>query len=392
VTVEPANVECVLIADDLTGACDTGAQFVRRGLSCRVQLKLSGSRAPAMTEVVAFNTNSRNDGIVQCRRKIEEVAGRSSHLSANIIFKKVDSTFRGNVGEEIATALRMFKCEAAIVAPAFPAMRRLVRGGILHWTDCSGGGQLDIRCLLAEQGVSPEKLVLMRPAGRNLVDFAADLNRHMRDGKQLFVVDCDSQDDLHFAVAAGLKLPRRLLWVGSAGLGIAVADSVAKSQTHKSVSGVSDAPLMFVIGSTHFATVRQKRMLLAATGAVEVTPSVEAIGAARHALRDKRHLVVSIEQGGFSESSLRRFFASLEGIPVAAIFLTGGDTGTLVCDAIAAHSIDLRDEIATGFPWGILRGGMFHDLPVASKSGSFGDEDVLVRCVEFFALGGKALR
>ena len=390
-TAEKANLECILIADDLTGACDTGVQFVRRGLSCRVQLKVSGFRAPAITEVLAFNTNSRNDGIVQCRRKIEEVAGRSSHLTANIIFKKVDSTLRGNVGEEIATALRMFKCEAAIFAPAFPAMGRFVRRGILHWVDGSGGGELDIRSLLAQQGVSPEKLVLMRPAGRNPMDFADDLDRHMRDGKQLFVLDCDSQDDHRFAVTAGLTLPRRLLWVGSAGLGMATADSMAKSETHKPVFAVTDAPLIFAIGSTHFATVRQKTMLLAATDAVEVTPSTETIGAARQALRDKRHLVVSIEQGSV-ESSLRHFFASLECFPVAAIFLTGGNTGMLVCDAIAAHSIDLRDEIATGFPWGVLGGGMFHGLPVASKSGSFGGENALVRCVEFFAPAGKALR
>jgi uncharacterized protein YgbK (DUF1537 family) len=392
VTGEQANVECILIADDLTGACDTGVQFVRRGLSCRVELKLSEPRAPAMTDVLAFNTNSRSDSIVECRRKIEEVAGRSSHLKANIIFKKVDSMLRGNVGEEIATALSTFQCQAAIIAPAFPAMCRLVRAGILHWVDCSGSGEIDIRCLLSQQGVSPEKLVLMRLAGRNLVNVASDLNLHIVNGKKLFIVDCESQGDLHFAVAAGIKLSHRLLWVGSAGLGIAVADCMAKSQTHKSVSAVTDAPLMFVIGSTHLATLRQKRTLLAATDAVEVTPGPETIGAARNALRDKRHLVVSIEHGRLSESSLRQFFDGLEGIPVAAIFLTGGDTGMLVCNAIGAHSINLRDEIAPGFPWGILCGGMFHGLPVASKSGSFGDEDVLVRCVEFFAPEGKALR
>lgn len=380
-----ANVECLLIADDLTGACDTAVQFVRRGLSCRVELKLSGHRAPAMSEVIAFNTNSRNDDVVQCRRKIEEAAGRCSHLKANIVFKKVDSTLRGNVGEEIATALRMFKCVAAIVAPAFPAMHRLVHDGILRWVDCSGGGQLDIRRLLAEQGLPREKLALMKPAGRNLVEFAADLNRQILDGKQLFIVDCDSQDDLCLAVASGLKLRHNLLWVGSAGLGMAVADHIAQPQNHKPVSVATDAPLIFAIGSTHLATARQRRALLDATESVEVKPGPETIEAARHALRAQRHLVVSIEEGGRSESSLRQFFASLEGIPVAAIFLTGGDTGKLVCDAIAAYSIDLRDEIAPGFPWGILCGGIFHGLPVASKAGSFGDEDALLRCVEFFA-------
>lgn len=384
-----ATVECLLIADDLTGACDTAVQFVRRGLSCRVELNLSGHRAPAMSKVVAFNTNSRNDDVVRSRQKIEDAAGRCSHLRANIVFKKIDSTLRGNVGEEIATTLRMFNCAAAIVAPAFPSMHRFVRDGVLHWVDCSGGGQLDICRLLTEQGLSPERLAGMKPAGRTVVDFAADLERQILDGKHLLIVDCESQDDLGLAVASGLKIPRSLLWVGSAGLGMAVADHIAQPQNRKPVSVATDAPLIFAIGSTHLATARQKRMLLDATESVEVQPGPETIGVARHALRTQHHLVVSIEEGGRSESSLRQFFAGLEGIPVAAIFLTGGDTGTLVCDAIAVHSIDLRDEIAPGFPWGILCGGMFHGLPVASKAGSFGDEDALLRCVEFFAPGGR---
>jgi len=392
VTAEQANIECIMFADDLSGACDTGVQFARRGMSCRVQLRVSERTTTATTEVLVFNTNSRNDTAVQCQRKIEEVARHFSHLKADIIFKKVDSTLRGQVGEEIATALRAFKCEAAIIAPAFPGMRRFVRGGILHWVDCSGGGQVDIRGLLAKQGVPLEKLALMRSASRNPLNFASDLNMHRVNGKVFFIADCESQDDLHLAVTAGMQAPCRFLWVGSAGLGIAVADYLAKSQTQKPLSPIADAPVMFVIGSTHLATARQKRALLDITGAVEVRPGPETIGIARHALRDKRHLVVSIAPVNPSDLSLQQFFVSLEGIPIAAIFLTGGDTGMLVCNVIGAHSIDLRDEVATGFPWGILCGGMFHGLPVASKSGSFGDEDVLVRCAEFFAPARKATR
>src|ERR1700737_417003 len=44
-----------MFADDFSGACDTGAQFARRGMSCRVQLRVSERRTTAMTEVPAFN-------------------------------------------------------------------------------------------------------------------------------------------------------------------------------------------------------------------------------------------------------------------------------------------------------------------------------------------------
>jgi D-threonate/D-erythronate kinase len=358
---------------------------VRRGLSCRVELNLSEHRAPAMTDVLAFNTNSRNGDVVQSRQKIEEIAIGCSEFKAKLIFKKIDSTFRGNVKEEIATALRVFKCTAAIIAPAFPVMGRTVRDGILRWVDCSRDSQVDIRCLLEKQGISPETIATIRVAKQDFENSSSDLNGHIENGKHFFIVDSESQDDLQFAVAAGIKLVRSILWVGSAGVGIAVADHIAKSQIRKSTFATTDAPLMFVIGSCHLATLQQKRELLAGTNAVEVAPTPEAIDGVLRAMHDKRHVVVTIEHGNVSESSLRQFFAGLEGIKVSAMFLTGGDTGTLACSAIGAHSIDLCDEIAPGIPWGILSGGMFHGLPVASKSGSFGHQDALLRCAEFFS-------
>jgi uncharacterized protein YgbK (DUF1537 family) len=377
-----ANVECILIADDLTGACDTGVQFVHGGLSCRVELNPSNYRAPAMTDVVAFNTNSRGDTAAQCRRKVEDLAVGCSGVRANTIFKKVDSTLRGNVGEEVATALQAFKCEAAIVAPAFPAMRRLVRDGILYWADCSGSGQIDICGMLAQQGISREKLISMSSASRDPIG----------DGKQFFIMDSHSQRDLHFAVAVGTAISRRILWVGSAGLGIALAGRMARCESRKFVSTMTDAPMVFVIGSTHPASLRQKSTLLRATDAVEVAPTTEAVVQARGALHAKRHLIVTIERGEVAEFSLRQFFESLVGIRVAALFLTGGDTAMLVCNTIGAHSIDLRGEIEPGFPWGILNGGMFHGLPIASKAGGFGDVDALLCCAELFAHSQRASR
>jgi uncharacterized protein YgbK (DUF1537 family) len=385
VTGKPTNVECILIADDLTGACDAGVQFARRGLSCRVELNLPKHSVAAIADVLAFNTNSRNEGVAQSRRKIDELAMRCSEFKTKVIFKKVDSTLRGNVKEEIATALRAFKCTAAIIAPAFPAMGRIVRDGILRWVDCSGDGQIDIRYLLAQQGISLEKIATLHMAKRDFQTLSSELDAHIGSGKQFFIVDSESQRDIQLAVAAGINPERSILWVGSAGLGMAVADHIGKPHTRELNLAMTEAPVMFVIGSTHLATLQQKKALLAGTNAVEVVPTPGTIDDARHAIRGKRHLVVTIEHGNLNEFSLQQFFAGLRSIKVSAMFLTGGDTGTLVCKAIGAHSIDLCDEIAAGFPWGILSGGMFHGLPVASKSGSFGEQDALLHCAEFFS-------
>jgi D-threonate/D-erythronate kinase len=346
-----------------------------------VELTCSKPRARSLPDVFAFNTNSRNDSAAQCRHKIEALAVDYSRLVANVIFKKVDSTLRGNVAEEIVTAMRTFKCGAALIAPAFPAMRRFVCDGILNWTDASGSGHVDLAGILAQQGISREKLIRMNSSSRYM---ASKFDAHVRDGKQFFIVDSESQDDLHFAVSVGTATSRRILWVGSAGLGIALAEHMAKAGAPRFVPDVTDAPTLFVVGSTHPASLRQKQMLLAATDAVEVAPEARTVAVARRAIRDRRHVVLSVKRG-LSEFSLRQFFDGLNDLSVAALFLTGGDTATLACKAVGARSIDLRDEIVPGFPWGVLDGGMFHGLAVACKSGGFGDENSLLCCAEFFA-------
>jgi len=83
--------------------------------------------------------------------------------------------------------------------------------------------------------------------------------------------------------------------------------------------------------------------------------------------------------------SIARFFLGLQGAPIGGLVLTGGDTASLVCQALGATSIHLRGQITEGFPWGNLHGGMLDRLPVATKSGGFGDDNALLGSAQFFA-------
>jgi len=385
------NPVCLLIADDLTGACDTGVQFVRRGLSCEVQFDLSRT-ASSRADVVAYNTNSRSDNLADSRRKIQAIADHCSGLKTSLLFKKIDSTMRGNVGEEIAAALEHFHSECAIIAPAYPAMRRTVQDGVLEWTDCSGAERIDILRLLAKQGMASEQIVSVKPAGQDHATLASALNSDIANEAKLIVVDSGSQDDLRTLVAAGTKLRRRILWVGSAGLGIALADHLGNTEVKQTTPQAQDASVVFCIGSTHPVTARQKAALMGALDVIEIEAESKNIKVARQTVREKRHLVVIIERSQAAEFSVREVFCCLEGLPLAGIVFTGGDTGTLVCKVLGVQTIQLRDEIAPGLPWGTLCGGAFPNLPIASKSGGFGNDDALLRSADLFSSPRKELR
>lgn len=124
---------CVL-ADDLTGAADTAQYFSDGALPVRIvlpgtNLDQSESREP----VLVYDTESREETLAiaanRMKRAIQQMLTWNSSLTR--IYKKVDSTLRGNIGAEIETTLLELRRELAILAPAFPAHGRTVVGGVL---------------------------------------------------------------------------------------------------------------------------------------------------------------------------------------------------------------------------------------------------------------------
>src|SRR3954453_17337375 len=109
---------CAVIADDLTGACDSAVQFANAGLRTIVSLDGEGD-----ADVVAYSTDSRDKPCA-----MPPVVGRP------VIFKKIDSTLRGNTRAEILAALDTYGFDTAIVNPAFPEMGRVVENGWLRVT------------------------------------------------------------------------------------------------------------------------------------------------------------------------------------------------------------------------------------------------------------------
>ena len=65
----------------------------------------------------------------------------------------------------------------------------------------------------------------------------------------------------------------------------------------------------------------------------------------------------------------------------AGVVATGGDGARQVLLALGASGIALVDEVMGGVPLGTLTGGTAAGLPVVTKAGGFGTEDVLVRAV-----------
>ena len=103
---------------------------------------------------------------------------------------------------------------------------------------------------------------------------------------------------------------------------------------------------------------------------------------ANAALGEQRNVVLLLRRAHLDPAPLREFAASIRLDLCGGLILTGGDTAAQILDAFEAKSIRSRAEVLAGIPQGEILGGAADGLPVITKSGAFGAQDALSRCVE----------
>lgn len=350
----------LIIADDLTGACDSAVHFAAAGLG--TVATLAGECSPNDAEVLSISTESRDVGAAEACRRLAALAARAH--GARAIFKKIDSTLRGNTGAEIVAAMAAFACEAAVVNPAFPAMGRVVENGCLRVTTDALFRPVEIGGWLRAHGAEACRHV---EAGGIAAAFDA--------GVRFVSLDAVRQEDLVRAAAEAMAARRRILWAGSAGLAAALASLEGSGEAPK-MPGHTPGPVLFCLGSDHPVTMEQQRRLVEQRGAaiLQATSAGDVAGA----LEGGRHVVLRMAR---CENALGGLLAACR---PAALVLSGGDTASVVFRAIGAHRIELRREFAAGLPAGVLRGGTFEGTVAITKSGGFGAPDDLLHIANYF--------
>jgi uncharacterized protein YgbK (DUF1537 family) len=326
----------VLLADDLTGACDAAAAFLRSGRSVRVWFG-SVVQFSAPESVQAFNTNSRSLPPHRAARIVALAAEALGSDPNSLFFKKIDSTARGPLAAEVLAAHRALSTRAILLAPAFPAAGRTVQNGILHIQYPVGAPSEIPLADLFPSSVRSDIVNVSNPS-----DLAALLN----PGKTIFVCDSTTQADLEALARAAQRLPG-LLYAGSAGLAHALAGLHQMNLPVALVPPASRA--LLIAGSPHPVSKVQLQNLD----------------------RD-RFDGLHVLEVRFTFRAAARIRSAFRSSAPQALILTGGDTALLAVQALEAHSFLLQGEIAPGIPWGLVQGGIAHGCLVVTKSGGFG--------------------
>ena len=416
----------VIIADDLTGAADSAVQFCpyfedTMLVSYQKWDRILEPMLPASTQATAIYTNSRALGVDQARKRLVSLAQRLGAIEALLIYKKIDSCMRGNVGVETDALLDQLGYEASFITPAFPEMGRTT----LEDTHRIHGIPVD-QTEISQDPVTPvtesslTRIVAMQsryPVGHVGLAFLENSNhglmteieRQVQSGVRHIVFDATNRAHLDRIAQSVFSLEGKILPVGSAGL----AGSLAKLMTSKPSP---DEPVrivapggfnLLVCGTTSTVTAQQIDEL-------QKNYSYEVIGLSPTMLVDqgrkekfsetassvrsrllKNNVILTIksQQNGQITSRPTNFQPPADSIvrglglfvtEVIAhtrpghIFLTGGDTADAVLGAFETEGARILGEVVAGVVQGVIIGGLQDGLPVVTKAGAFGPKDTLV--------------
>ncbi|WP_373532151.1 four-carbon acid sugar kinase family protein [Vampirovibrio sp.] len=280
-----------IVADDLTGACDTALQFFSAQAQTHILLdfqKLAKAEgvlgSDEENQVWSINTGSRHMDPLEAQALVRRsVAFCRDKLGVENFYKKIDSTLRGHIAHECLGMLDELKAQCAVIVPAYPLEGRrtvggyqLVRGVPVEKTVVARDPLFPVRqshvpTLLGQAtkpglvGHIPLSMVL-HGAGPMLVK----LKELIEEGKKLVVIDATSNEDLEQIALAIEKAQKyaRVIPCGSAGLANALAALWTNQPEEKALSfkqnkGLSapPSPILIVSGSTT-DTSRQQALRL----------------------------------------------------------------------------------------------------------------------------------
>ena len=408
----------LILADDLSGAADCGVACLDAGLETIVALNHS-DQIPA-ADVLALDADTRSLPPDQAASKVHSILRQYAQDPDLLLFKKIDSTLRGNVGPELAAALGAIRAARpqseciAIIAPAFPSLERTTRNGTQYVHD-QPLHDLDIWRVqgLKDHAHIPDMLesaglkcaLLNLDCIRSRQSRLTDQMKASASTADVLVCDAETDDDLLAVASASMHLESRPLWVGSAGLAYQLPRTagIARSEMPQHTMPLAfNGPALFVIGSLSRNSLEQVRQLSLLDGIIEIRMNPEILLTGdqhsdwptferelESSIRVGKDVVlttgtdtrIDVAQRPLLATALARMASSVRN-QIGALVASGGETARAVFEAFGINRLRLRGELEKGIPISVTE-GWDRSLPVITKAGDFGSPDTFIKCLRY---------
>lgn len=395
-----------IIADDITGANDSGVQFAKRGYPTTVYFDTENPSVEGHAEVTVIDTDTRGISPAEAYQRVTNLV-RGFSVPANYLFKKVDSTLRGNIGAEIRAILDQNPESIAFIVPAYPSNGRTTRNGtqylhgrLVHETEIGHDPKTPV-CTshIADLLQAPSHVIRIDNVENGQVALKGLVQDACNKGYRQIIFDAETDQHLEMIASLYEEFPQAF-WVGCAGIAQFLSPDIPRAETAKKPV-LGPKPLLFITGSLSASTYEQ---VLAFTGPsvckIFLEPLTVLNAKELNLVPDEaikqyyagKHLVIALradaearlQAEGFAREEglsitdvsnrLRQALGTIAGSLVDTLqppgmFVSGGDTARSIFEQLGIRGIRIIDELETGIPIGKA---VERDLYLITKAGAFG--------------------
>ncbi|MBT2686654.1 four-carbon acid sugar kinase family protein [Bacillus sp. ISL-47] len=418
-----------IIADDLTGANDSGVQLAKKGLTATVVMDITEKNIQSNPDVLIVDTDSRAKTQEEAYEAVEKAASLLFEQGYGHVYKKVDSTLRGNIPAELAALEKVYLPDIIVIAPAFPKMNRTtvsghhyVNGVLITDTEFGRDPKTPVTesylpDMLKKRAGKDSALLdlqLLRGEKNLILEF---IEKAISEGKKWIVCDSEREEDLQAIAEIFSSLQKKIIWTGSGALVEYLPEALElTSQCESDQVEVTVEKTLTISGSLSQVTKKQLSQIkeLEQSYFAEIDPvqlvnntidMKEFIGGMKQNL-DKDHFVVYVDSSDRNRQAARaagealclsgkeigeRIATGLGQIAnelvtrfpeMNGLILTGGDIAKAACLELGIHEMELHSEVEPGLPFGRLC-SKDKNYWAVTKAGGFGNEQSLVNAIHY---------
>ena len=340
----------LVLADDATGALECASLLAGLGIGAAIAFAAKSMLAEG---VLVVDTESRHLAAAEAGERVERWAAQGDRC----IFKKTDSTLRGNIGAEL---LALLSQGPVVYLPAYPALGRTVRHGHLyvdgiavHKTEF---GQ-DLRHPVRTSAIAE----LFPALTTELIPDVASLQIALTSGRRKVLI-CDAETDQDLEHFAAILPSQRVSLAGPANI-VKLWVNLNQFPGRPTEAWPTVRQWLVVCGSRHPRSRRQA-VYAASQGIAVLSSPLEAAGPPETVAED-------LARQASERIAARR---------PDGILIMGGDTAWALWQALGIVTLEPLPEVLPGVA--ACRSG---ELLFVTKAGGFGGENLVEQVVERFS-------
>ena len=426
--------QCVVIADDLTGANATGVLLKK--MNYKAFTVMNSERIELSTldscDCVLYPTDSRGVAPEIAYNRVYNVCKLLKNDNVKVYCNRIDSTLRGNLGAETDAMLDCLGEDyIAVAASCFPSSGRIICGGYmlvdgvpLHKTNIALDPKTPVKVsevakLFDEQSKYQVSSILMKDLMHGKDHLKDLMLKCVEGGSRILVVDCISQEDLDLIADAVIASKMKIVAVDPGVFTATLARKLIKpSEEHK-----QEARILAVVGSVNSNTRVQMEELWLSQKVHKVMVTTkqflegpDAREAEIQRVVDEvlsecdKYTVTTVAGDGlypvnridfsvymekykcsldeatgminsaFAEITHRIFKADPN---FKGMYTSGGDITVAVCSKFKTAGLELMDEVLPLAAYGKILKGEFDGVHIITKGGSQGKSDAINKCITY---------